>query len=64
MKRCEMKKRDYLMKNHETDRYICKKCKRSAKKEKKLCKPKKIRPTQISLEKHGKTSPKSALKEQ
>jgi tRNA(Ile2) C34 agmatinyltransferase TiaS len=41
-KRCKLSSREYAEKDHSQDGYRCKKCGRTAKKEKKLCKPRKL----------------------
>ena len=37
-KRCKLSKKEYEAKDHTEDKFHCKKCGRTAKKEKKLCK--------------------------
>ncbi len=41
-KRCKLSRKEYEEKEHSNDRFICSKCKRTAKDKKKLCKPEKM----------------------
>ena len=41
-KRCKLSKREYDEKDHTSDQFRCRKCDRTAKSRKKLCKPEKI----------------------